>query len=154
MAGERLVRIDQRHSEYLLFQTMWVLFKSCLGNADGSDRASFDAGMLLEAYEKMPAGVLAPERKKRAFLSGVLARNEIERDYPYNRRLFKRLATGRYQFNPALALHRGSSEGARWTPAFSILNLSVVKELANPRHAGQIDTLLALAGLSAVAEGG
>jgi hypothetical protein len=60
--------------------------------------------MLLEAYERISADVLAPERKKRAFISGVLARNAIDRDYAYNRRQFKRLSTGRYQLNPVLAL--------------------------------------------------
>jgi hypothetical protein len=147
MAGERLVRIDLRQSEYLLFQTMWVLFKSCFGSTDRSDRGSFDAGMLLDAYERMPAEVLAPERRKRAFISGVLSRNEIDRDYAYNRRLFKRLSTGRYQLNPELALRQRNNEGERWVPAFSVLNLALVKELADPGHAGFIDTLLELARL-------
>lgn len=41
MAGERLIRIDRRQSEYLLFQTMWVLFKSCFGSTDPSERGAF-----------------------------------------------------------------------------------------------------------------
>jgi hypothetical protein len=152
MAGERLVRIDRQQSEYLLFQTMWVLFKSCFGRADASDRGSFDAGMLLEAYEKMPSDVLAPERKNRAFISGLLARNEINREYTYNRRLFKRLSTGLYQLNPELALRRRSIEGGGWIPAFSVLNLSLVKEPADPRYTQHIDTLLRLAGLPPATE--
>ena len=152
MAGQRLVRIDRRQSEYLLFQTMWVLFKSCFGRADASDRGAFDAGMLLDAYERMPADVLAPERKKRAFISGVLARNEIDRDYAYNRRLFKRLSTGLYQLSPELALRRLSNEGDGWIPAFSVLNLSLVKESADPRYTQHIDTLLRLAELPAATE--
>ncbi|OYO30727.1 UvrD-helicase domain-containing protein [Janthinobacterium sp. PC23-8] len=144
MAGERLIRIDKRQSEYLLFQTMWMLFKSCFGI---HERGSFDAGMLLDAYEKMPPSILAPERKKRAFISGVLARNEVDRDYAYNRRLFKRLATGQYQFNPELALRRSSHDGDTWVPAFAALNLPLVKELADPWHHRQIDALLVLAGL-------
>ncbi|MFB9245932.1 UvrD-helicase domain-containing protein [Massilia antarctica] len=152
MAGDRLVRIDRRQSEYLLFQTMWVLFKSCFGRADASERGSFDAGMLLAAYEKWPPTVLAPERGKRAFISGVLARNEVNRDYAYNRRLFKRLSTGRYQFNPALALRRPGQEGDGWHAAFALLNLALVKELADPGYADYIDSLLTLAGMPAAGE--
>jgi hypothetical protein len=148
MTGERLVRIDARQSEYLMLQTMWVLFKSCFGNADASDRGGFDAGMLLGAYERMPAAVLPPERRKRAFISGVLARNEVDRDYAYNRRLFKRVATGLYQLNPVLSLRRqGHDGGEEWVPVFSALNLPLVKELADPRYDRHIDRLLGLAGL-------
>lgn len=147
MAGERLVRIDRRQSEYLLFQTMWVLFKSCFGSADRSDFGSFNAAMLLEAYETMPASVLPPERKKRAFISGVLARNEVDRDYAYNRHLFKRLATGLYQLNPTLSLRWGGKEGNLWMPAFSALNLPLIKETADPAYFWHIDTLLERAGL-------
>lgn len=147
MAGERLVRIDRHQSEYLLLQTMWVLFKSCFASADGSDRGAFDAGMLLKAYARMPAEVLAPERRKRAFISGVLARNEVDRDYAYNRRLFKRMATGLYQLNPALSLRRRGDESEGWLPAYSMLNLPLVKESADPSYARHIDTLLEIAGM-------
>jgi hypothetical protein len=147
MAGERLVRIDRHQSEYLLLQTMWVLFKSCFGSRDARDRGSFDAGMLLEAYLNMSAAILPPERRKRAFISGVLARNEVDRDYAYNRRLFKRLSTGRYQLNPELALRRRGAEGDGWVPALSVLNLPLIKESADPGYAQQIDTLLMLAKL-------
>lgn len=153
MAGERLVRIDVRQSEYLMLQTMWVLFKSCFGLADASDRGGFDAGMLLDAYERMPAGVLPPQRRKRAFISGVLARNEVERDYAYNRHLFKRVASGLYQLNPAMSLRRRAQDGSdEWVPVFSTLNLPLVKELADPRYDSQIDALLGLAGLLPTAE--
>lgn len=152
MARGRLVRIDRRQSEYVLFQTMWVKFKSCFGSADASDHGGFDASMLLAAYDVLPATVLAPERKKRSFLSGVLARNEIDRDYAYNRHLFLRLTAGRYQFNPQLALRRGTGEGGEWTPVLSVLNLALIKESADPRYSPHIDRLLSLAQLPAAPE--
>lgn len=150
MNGERLVRIDRQQSEYLLMQTMWTLFKSCFGRADGRDRGAFDAGILLEAFERMPPSVLAPERKKRTFISAVLARNEVDRAYAYNRRLFKRLATGLYQFNPHLALRRRETgEGAgQWQPALAALNLPLVKQLVDPDYFTHIDRLLAQAGMA------
>lgn len=153
MAGERLVRIDARQSEYLMLQTMWVLFKSTFGNAVASDRGGFDAGMLLGAYERMPTTVLRPERRTRAFVSGVLARNEVDRDYAYNRHLFKRMTTGVYQLNPEMSLRRRAPDGNdEWVPVYSALNLPLVKELADPRYDRHIDHLLGLAALPATAE--
>ncbi|MBC7452955.1 MAG: UvrD-helicase domain-containing protein [Massilia sp.] len=152
MAGERLVRIDRHQSEYLLFQLMWVLFKGCFGSSDASDRGCFDAMMLQEALEKMPDGVAAPQRKKRAFISAVLARNEIDRDYAYNRRLFKRLSMGLYQFSPALALRQRGVDGDGWVSVFSVLNLYLIKETADPRYTTHIDSLLQFANLPPAAE--
>ncbi|SFD68541.1 UvrD-helicase domain-containing protein [Massilia yuzhufengensis] len=153
MAGERLVRIDARQSEYLMLQTMWVLFKSCFGSANSSDRGGFDAATLLGAYARIPASVMAPERAKRAFISGVLARNEVDRDYAYNRCLFQRVKTGLYQLNPALSLRRrGPGGDDEWVPVYSVLNLALVKELADPYHDQHIDGLLALAGLPPTGE--
>ena len=147
MAGERLVRIDRRQSEYLLFQLMWVMFKGCFASIDASDRGCFTAVMLQEAFDKMPAGVVAPQRTKRAYISAVLARNEVDRDYAYNRRLFKRLSQGLYQFSPALALRRRGIEAEGWIAAYSVLNLYLIKELADPRYQMNFDRLLQFAGL-------
>jgi len=39
--GERLVRIDRHLSEYFLFQTLWVLFKSRFTHPLGSPNTAF-----------------------------------------------------------------------------------------------------------------
>jgi hypothetical protein len=102
MAGERLVRIDRHLTEYFLLQTVWVLFKVCFLKWDWRNVAAFDTATILEAWRHLPPNVLKPQRNTRQHLSNVLSRNEIDRDYPYNRRLFKRLAQGKYQLNPEL----------------------------------------------------
>lgn len=148
----RLVRIEQHQSEYLLFQLMWVLFKSCFGNLDGSDRGAIDAGMLVAAYGKLPDAIAAPARKKRTYLSGVLSRNEVDREYAYNRRLFLRVTTGLYAFNPAMGMRRRGKDGDTWVSVYTALNLPLVKELADPSYEDHIDVLLREAGLPAAAE--
>jgi hypothetical protein len=96
----------------------------------------------------MPPAVLPPERRKRVFISGVLARNEVDRAYAYNRRLFKRVKNGLYQLNPALSVRRQGSGGVdECVPVFSALNLPLIKELADPCYDQHIDDLLGLAGL-------
>ena len=81
----------------------------------------------------------------------MLARNEIDRDYAYNRSLFLRVSTGRYQFNPELAVRRRQGEEENWTPIYTALNLPLISEFAY--NDGWIDTwdnidkLMMLAGL-------
>jgi hypothetical protein len=134
MVGERLVRLDRHLTEYFLFQTLWVLFKQSFIADEFRQRGGFDTGVVLEAWAELPARVLRTERNKRQHLSNVLSRNEADRDYAYNRRLFKRLTHGWYQFNPALSIRRRGRDGISWQPVFAALNLPLVHELAYPDH--------------------
>jgi hypothetical protein len=130
--GERLVRLDRHLSEYLVFQTFWVLFKSTF-SVSGFDRpAGVDTASLLEAWSSLPAGVLKPERNKRGHLSNVLSRNEVDRDYIYNRKLFRRIAHGWYQINPQLKVRRRVAGVDTWLPVLEALNLPLVHEFAHP----------------------
>jgi hypothetical protein len=126
--GERLVRIDQRHSEYFLFQTFWVLFKSLFTHDQPRNLAALDTQTILSAWENLPIAIVANERRKRPYLSGLLARNEVSRDYAYNRRLFKRRALGCYQFNSALSVRQRRNAEDVWTPIFEALNLPFIAE--------------------------
>lgn len=72
------------------------------------ERSGVATATILEAWQHLPAGVLRPERRRRAHLSSVLSRNEVDRDYACNRMLFKRIAHGWYQLNPALAIRRNA----------------------------------------------
>ena len=107
-----------------------------------TDRGGIDGAMLQDAFERLPVEVVAAERRKRAYISGVLARNEVARDYAYNRRLFKRLWTGVYQFSPALSVRRRGVEGDAWVPVFAALNLALVKETCDHHYVDHIDQLL------------
>ena len=130
IAGERLVRIDRHLSEYFLFQTLWVLFRSRFTHAHRRGHHAFDTQTLLEAWQYLPANVVHPDRNKRQHLSNVLSRNEIERDYAYNRALFIRVAQGWYQFNPKLAVRRRQGGEEIWQPIYASLNLPLVNEFA------------------------
>jgi len=148
MAGERLVRIDKHLTEYFLFQTLWVLFPARFHTFGYGDWAAFDTGTVLAAWQHLPASVIRPERNKRAHLSNVLSRNEVDRDYAYNRRLFWRVKQGWYQFNPDLSIRRKTAEEETWLPVYEALNLRLVKEFAQPPRWSHIDLLLAKAKLA------
>jgi hypothetical protein len=130
-AGERLVRIDKHLTEYFLFQTFWTLFKSRFTHIDRTLNCAIDTQAVLEAWKALPENVLRAARNKRSHLSNVLSRNEVERDYVYNRALFKRMAHGWYQFNPALEVRCREAAGEEsWRPIFAALNLPLIGEFS------------------------
>jgi hypothetical protein len=145
--GERLVRIDRHLSEYFLFQTLWALFKSRFTHRQRRPYGAFETQAILDAWQHLPANVVRPERNKRQHLSGVLARNEVTREYPYNRDLFKRMEQGWYQFNPALSVRRRQGEEETWVPIYQALNLPFISEFAKDFVWNRIDEYLALSGL-------
>lgn len=145
--GQRLVRIDRHLSEYFLFQTLWVLFKSRFTEKQRRPYGAFETHAILEAWQHLPANVVKPERNKRQHLSGVLARNEVERDYAYNRALFMRIAQGWYQFNPHLSVRRKGQDGEAWVPVYQALNLAFIGEFAWDFVWERVDAYLDMAGL-------
>jgi hypothetical protein len=141
-SDERLVRIDARLPEYLLVQTLWALFKSRFTTGHG--RGAFDSKTILAAWEHLPANVLRPERNRRSYLSGLLARNEVDRDYAWNRRLFRRLEHGWYQLDPALSVRRRAGDQENWVPLLDALNIRLVAEGAALWNRERIDRLFAM----------
>jgi hypothetical protein len=146
--GERLVRIDRHLTEYFLFQTLWALFKSRFTRRQTRPYGAFDTQAILDAWEHLPSHVLRPERNKRQHLSSVLSRNEVERDYAYNRALFWRVQQGWYQLNPRLSVRRRQADGSdAWVPVYQALNLPFIKESALDFMWSLIDTYLKVGGL-------
>ena len=146
--GDRMVRLDRHLSEYFLFQTFWVLFKSCFTTFRRPGFAALDTRVILEAWEGMPANVVYPERNRRQYLSGVLARNEVTRDYAYNRSLFYRISQGWYQFNPKLLVRSAEADNKHtWIPVFQALNLPLIHEFSEQSLWPQIETSFKRAGM-------
>ena len=150
-SGDRLVRIDRHLSEYFLFQTFWTLFKSRFTHPQRRELGAFETQAILEAWRHLPANVVRPERSKRQHLSGVLARNEVKREYAYNRALFVRVAQGWYQFNPRLQVRHRQGNDEQWTPIYTALNLPLINEFASDNDwesaAERLGEFLVMAGL-------
>lgn len=149
-AGERLVRIDRHLTEYFLFQTFWTLFKSRFTRIDRTLDCAIDTRAILKAWEGLPESILRATRNKRQHLSNVLSRNEVDRDYAYNRALFKRMAHGWYQFNPSLEVRcRSVADEESWQPIFAALNLPLVTEVSSLYCRQAVNEYLAAASLPA-----
>lgn len=133
---EQLVKIDAHLIEYTLFQAMYALLREHLCEASGWGDGMRSAD-LLALVERLPAEVLRPDRRRREYLSGVLARNEVGREYPYNRRLFLRVGHGRYVLNPALALCLAGS----WVPVYDSMGVSQMAALGLRRYTEAVELI-------------
>lgn len=147
-AGERLVRIDRHLPEYFLFQTFWTLFKSRFTRIDRTLSCALDTRAILRAWEGLPENLLRFSRNRRQHLSGVLSRNEVDRDYAYNRALFKRVAHGFYQLNPRLEVRSRNASGDEcWRPVFAALNLPLISEFSTQYSRTALNDYLNAAGM-------
>ncbi len=103
----RLVKLDRRLMEHFLLLLMGALFYRHLGPAATRGDKGFTAPVLADYASRLPNGVLPERRKRREYISSVLAKNEVERADPYNRQLFVRTKRGHYVVNPALKVKVG-----------------------------------------------
>ena len=115
--GGRLVKLDQRLMESFLLHLMSAMFYRHLGPTPAGE--TFTAGDLAQWVEQLPDSVLAPRRKRRQYISSVLAKNEINREDRYNRRLFVRVRRGHYVVNPRLRLR----DGPEWVAYYDLFPL-------------------------------
>ncbi len=147
--GDRLVRIDRHIAEYFLVQTIWTLNRPIFTSEQMYYYSgSVDTALIMESWEHIPARILDPRRNRRQYISGVLSRNEVNRDYAYNRKLFLRvIRNGHYYFNPELAVRQIKGEQDIWVPLLELLNLRLIKELSDSYEANFVKRYLILAGL-------
>jgi len=101
-----LIKIDNHTMEYFLLNLIIAIFLDIVFNEkDPSDfKVGFTVGAFLEQFKDLPNAILPEFRKKRSYISSVLAKNEVDKQSPYNKKIFKRLFTGCYIINPHLEI--------------------------------------------------
>ena len=104
MVDERLVKLDGRKAEFLFFQIFVALFGTWMQDNVTLGSIGLRASDLAEILERMPDSAVPAYRKRQPYVSSVLARNEVDRDLPANRRLFRRTERGVYILNPKMSV--------------------------------------------------
>ncbi|MBN6742069.1 hypothetical protein JKG47_16325 [Acidithiobacillus sp. MC6.1] len=132
--GDRLLRLDRHLAEYFLFQSMWAAMPFLPANETTRPYA-FSNDDIKSMWRYFPETVLPNHRRQRAYISALLARNEIARDYPYNRRLFRRLSRGLYIIQPNLSLRdpRHDGQWRHWVDAHGFPLLQQLAEAGEQR---------------------
>jgi len=120
---DRLVKLDNRLMEFLMFNLMVAMFYTRLGeNAAKYGGGAFTSADFVETLEHFPDRIVPERRKKRAYISSILSKNEVDRDDKYNRKLFRRIKHGHYIINPKLSVR---VEG-EWRNIYDLLSLDLL----------------------------
>lgn len=100
----RLIKIDGHRMEFFILHSMLALFQEILRVKIKHRIPAFETGDFVHALAYFPEPVIPYTRRRRGYISAVLARNEVFRVAPYNRKLFVRISRGFYLPNPCLEI--------------------------------------------------
>ena len=114
----RLVKLGGHLMGLFLLNLMFARFYRDLGPF-ASEGWAIDAVRLEQWVAELPETILPARRKRRPYISSVLSGNEVDRDAPYNRKLFKRVSRGNYIVNPALKIRLADE----WVGVHELLRL-------------------------------
>ncbi len=127
---DRLIKVDGKRMEFFLIHSMLAVLQDILRIKIDWDTPAFQTGDFVHALRHFPDHVIPPHRKHRTYLSAVLARNEVYRDDPYNRRLFVRVRRGYYILNPVLEMEIRE----QWVNVYDLVHIGELeKETDNDR---------------------
>jgi hypothetical protein len=121
--GSRMAKLDPSSMEWLLLNLCLVQYRRMVADAlQHQWLPAFKAPALANLLGLFPRGVVPTNRKRRAYVSSILSKNEVMGNSPYNRRLFFRAAHGYYVLNPALDIEvRGT-----WVNVADLMGLPVL----------------------------
>ena len=105
-AEGKLIKIDNHLMEFFMFNVMRSILPEKCSEECSEDCFSpgFSAADFVEGLKYFPNNVLLERRKKRNYISGILSKNEVSSNNPYNRKIFKRTIRGYYILNPDLEI--------------------------------------------------
>lgn len=127
-ADNRLIKLGSHQAEYFMLHFMLAVLRPHVMKGlaprrfyygGNQDTPTFQTKDFISFYEGMPETVLPGFRAKRAYISSILAKNEINGGDRYNKRLFVRVQQGHYLPNPSLEI----SVGRDWVNAYDLIGL-------------------------------
>ena len=114
---DRLVKLQAHQAEFLFCNLFVALFHSRWVDNASTGKLGLRAADLEAVLKLLPSVAVPPYRTKRAYITGVLATNEMNRPPQGNRRLFKRTSRGFYILNPDLKIRSGTG----WLSIYDLL---------------------------------
>jgi hypothetical protein len=101
--NEKLIKIGANKIEFLILNLLLGVLHEVRGM--GKPRMAFTSEVVLARLQVFSgSNVIIESRLNRAYVSSVLSRNEINSNYKYSRKLFKRVSQGKYVLNPGLQI--------------------------------------------------
>lgn len=105
-----------------MLNLMMAMFYTRLGENVVRGGNAFSSGDFVDVLSHFPDTVVPERRKKRAYISNILSKNEVTRDDKYNRKLFRRIKHGQYIINPQLSLWVEDE----WRSIYDLLSLDLL----------------------------
>lgn len=122
----RLIKIDNRQGEFLLFHIFLAVLRNRI-NYQIYDYVPLTAVVLTEIAASLPDSVIPDYRKKRAYISALLSKNETASANPYCKKLFRRKRTGNYVLNPKLAIRLKEE----WVDIYRHANIDLISNIGS-----------------------
>ncbi len=103
---DKLIKIDVHQGEYWMVQLVLATSQMRISSlATNSDNGTLHTDVYNSFFEDINDNIIPEFRKKRAYISALLAKNEINKQDKYNKKLFLRLRNGIYILNPGLKIY-------------------------------------------------
>lgn len=93
----KTIKLNNRYMGYFLLHYMIAVREEMEIGIGGFSMTDF-----MNLIEILPENILPEYRRKRQYINSILANNEVDRDFIYNKKLFKRTERGCYEVNPGL----------------------------------------------------
>ncbi|HSB70339.1 MAG TPA: hypothetical protein VLT62_13490 [Candidatus Methylomirabilis sp.] len=120
----RLIKLDRHTMEFFLLHSMLAVFQHILRHKIERDLPAFETGDFIFALDQFPEPVIPERRRNRPYITSVLARNEVHRPDPYNRKLFVRVNRGFYLPNPLMEIEVEE----QWVNLYDVIHLDALEQ--------------------------
>jgi len=126
----RLIKIDARHMAFFLIHSMLACSQSIWRWKIQFSLPAFETGDFIFALEHFPEHIIPSYRRRRAYITSVLAGHEVSRELPTNMRLFVRIALGKYILNPTMEIQIEE----QWINAYDLMHLDELRQETENKH--------------------
>ncbi len=101
----RLIKIDRRQGEFLLFHVFFTTFRSLISSGY-TDIVPLSAVAIADIMDSLPESVIPDYRKRRTYISALLSKNEVDSSNPFGKKLLIRKNRGHYILNLGLSIRQ------------------------------------------------
>ncbi len=129
---DKMIKIDNTQMPFFILNLMLSSQILLMKNKAKYNIPAFEAGDFQKALAPFPEFLMPKYRKKRSYISSILAGNEVYKQSGYNRKLFLRVQRGYYMINPILEI----DVDGKWINAYTLMQMDHYKDSSVEIHSG------------------
>jgi Ankyrin repeats (many copies)/UvrD-like helicase C-terminal domain len=126
-----LLTFDDAEGLFFMLNFMMGVLRNKLTKAERGKMPFWSVDDFLEAFKSYPPSVVAPNRRQRAYISGLLSKHALGTKGKNRRNLmlFMRVNQGQYLLNPLIEIEVGEDE---WVYIYDLLGLEELEASSEP----------------------